>query len=77
LCFGFLLRPLDEFLDELRVSLRLRDELLLCFFRVLVGLLVASSLLNPSSSDSSVDVANTNVFRSFLRRGSDVVFFGC
>jgi len=30
---------------------------------------------NPSSSDLSEDVANTSVFRSFLRRGSDYVIF--
>ena len=33
------------------------------------------SLPNPSSSDLSEDVANTSVFRSFLRRGSDYVIF--
>jgi len=40
--------------------------------------MVTPSLRNPSSSDSSDDVANTSVFRSFLRMGSDdVIFFVC
>ena len=66
--FDFGLRSVDELLDELRVSVCLLDEFLLCFFLVLIRLLVAPSLLNHSSSDSSEDVANTNAFRSFLRK---------
>ena len=35
------LRPLDKLLDELRLCLRLRDELLLCFSRLFVRFAIA------------------------------------